>query len=54
MRMNKKPLLQSFSFVFAFALLGVFFTIVPEVLAVVGRPATPMSYAGVARRSVRR
>jgi hypothetical protein len=25
-----------------------------DVLAVVGRPATPVSYAGVARRSVRR
>jgi hypothetical protein len=25
-----------------------------DVLAIVGRPATPMSYAGVARRSVRR
>jgi len=37
-----------------FALLGVFFTVVPEILAVVGRPLTPMSYAGVARRTVRR
>ena len=27
---------------------------VSEVVAVVGRPATPMSYAGVARRTVRR
>ena len=26
----------------------------PEALAVVGRPATPVSYAGVARRTVRR
>ena len=38
----------------SFAFLGVFLTVVPEVLAVVGRPATPMSYAGVARRTVRR
>ena len=38
----------------AFALVGVFFTVVPDVLAVVGRPATPVSYAGAARRSVRR
>jgi len=38
----------------SFAFLGLFLTIVPEVLAVVGRPATPMSYAGVARRTVRR
>jgi hypothetical protein len=37
-----------------FALVGLFLTIVPDVLAVVGRPATPMSYAGVARRTVRR
>jgi hypothetical protein len=34
--------------------LGLFLAIVPEVLAVVGRPLTPMSYAGVARRTVRR
>lgn len=39
---------------FAFVLLGLFFTLVPEVLAIIGRPATPMSYAGVARRTVRR
>ena len=38
----------------SFAFLGVFLTVVPEVLAVVGRPLTPMSYAGVARRTVRR
>ena len=38
----------------AFALIGVFITIVPDVLAIVGRPATPVSYAGVARRTVRR
>jgi hypothetical protein len=38
----------------AFAAAGALFTIVPEVLAVVGRPLTPVSYAGVARRTVRR
>jgi hypothetical protein len=38
----------------AFAVFGVFITIAAEVLAVVGRPLTPVSYAGVARRSVRR
>jgi hypothetical protein len=38
----------------AFALLGLFLTVVPDALAIVGRPATPMSYAGVARRTVRR
>jgi len=38
----------------SFAFLGVFLTVVPEVLAVVGRPLTPVSYAGVARRTVRR
>lgn len=38
----------------AFAVVGLFLTIVPDVLAIVGRPATPVSYAGVARRTVRR
>jgi hypothetical protein len=38
----------------AFSIVGIFLTTVPEVLAVVGRPLTPMSYAGVARRTVRR
>lgn len=38
----------------SFAFVGIFVTVVPEVLAVVGRPLTPMSYAGVARRTVRR
>ena len=37
-----------------FSVLGIVLTTVPEVLAIVGRPATPMSYAGVARRTVRR
>ncbi|HVU51722.1 MAG TPA: hypothetical protein VHL80_13595 [Polyangia bacterium] len=38
----------------AFAFLGALLAVVPEVLAVVGRPLTPVSYAGVARRTVRR
>jgi hypothetical protein len=38
----------------SFALVGLFLAVVPEVLAVIGRPLTPMSYAGVARRTVRR
>ena len=33
---------------------GLLLVVVQEVLAVVGRPATPVSAAGVARRSVRR
>jgi hypothetical protein len=37
-----------------FALTGLFVTIAAEALAVVGRPLTPVSYAGVARRTVRR
>lgn len=37
-----------------FTVLGIFLTTVPDLLAVVGRPATPMSYAGVARRTARR
>ena len=38
----------------SFAFVGVFLAVVPEVLAVIGRPLTPLSYAGVARRTVRR
>jgi hypothetical protein len=38
----------------SFALVGLFLSVVPEVFAVVGRPLTPVSYAGVARRTVRR
>jgi hypothetical protein len=38
----------------SFALAGLFLGVVPEVLAIIGRPLTPMSYAGVARRTVRR
>jgi hypothetical protein len=40
-----------------FVLLGAIFVVLgvaADVMAVVGRPATPMSYAGVARRTVRR
>ena len=48
MRSRRKLTLASFAFV------GLFLAVVPEVLAVVGRPLTPVSYAGVARRTVRR
>ena len=48
MRPHRKLSLAMFAFV------GLFLAIVPEVLAVVGRPLTPVSYAGVARRTVRR
>jgi hypothetical protein len=37
-----------------FAMFGLVMTFAVEVLAVVGRPLTPVSYAGVARRTVRR
>lgn len=37
-----------------FVALGVIVTVVPDVLAVVGRPLTPVSVAGVARRTSRR
>ena len=33
---------------------GLLIVLADEVLAVVGRPLTPVSYAGVARRTVRR
>lgn len=33
---------------------GSIFTLAGEAMAVIGRPLTPMSYAGVARRTVRR
>jgi hypothetical protein len=36
------------------AVTGLVVTVAPSVLAIVGRPATPVSVAGVARRSVRR
>jgi len=37
-----------------FAALGVMVTVAQDVFAVVGRPATPGSVAGVARRTARR
>jgi hypothetical protein len=37
-----------------FAAFGIVVTVVPDVLAVVGRPLTPVSVAGVARRTARR
>jgi hypothetical protein len=37
-----------------FGAIGLFFVLTQEVLAVIGRPLTPLSVAGVARRSVRR
>ena len=33
---------------------GIFITLSSDVMAIIGRPATPVSYAGVARRTVRR
>lgn len=33
---------------------GLLVTLSADVLAIIGRPATPVSYAGVARRTVRR
>ncbi len=38
----------------AFVVVGLFATVGVDALAVVGMPATPVSYAGVARRTVRR
>jgi hypothetical protein len=37
-----------------FALVGAIVTVGGEAFAIIGMPLTPMSYAGVARRSVRR
>lgn len=34
--------------------LGIVVTVAPDILAVVGRPLTPVSVAGVARRTSRR
>lgn len=34
--------------------LGIVVTVAPDILAVVGRPLTPVSVAGVARRTARR
>jgi hypothetical protein len=41
-------------FVFLFAAFGILVTVAPDVAAVVGRPLTPVSVAGVARRTARR
>jgi hypothetical protein len=35
-------------------LVGLFVTVADDALAIIGRPLTPVSYAGVARRTVRR
>jgi hypothetical protein len=40
--------------VLLFALVGLFVTVAEEADAIIGAPLTPMSYAGVARRTVRR
>ncbi len=48
MRSKRKVLLG------LFAALGVMVTIAQDALAVIGRPATPGSVAGVARRTARR
>ena len=37
-----------------FVALGIVTTVAPDILAVVGRPLTPVSVAGVARRTSRR
>jgi hypothetical protein len=37
-----------------FAAAGLLVAAAQDVFAIVGRPATPVSYAGVARRTVRR
>jgi hypothetical protein len=37
-----------------FGAIMIVLAVAADVMAVVGRPATPMSYAGVARRTVRR
>jgi hypothetical protein len=37
-----------------FVVLGIVTTVAPDILAVVGRPLTPVSVAGVARRTARR
>jgi hypothetical protein len=49
-RMVKKGRLR---FILLSAIFGVL-AVAADVMAVVGQPATPMSYAGVARRTVRR
>jgi hypothetical protein len=37
-----------------FAAIGLLVAVAQDVFAIVGRPATPVSYAGAARRTVRR
>jgi hypothetical protein len=37
-----------------FVAIGIVVTVAPDILAVVGRPLTPVSVAGVARRTARR
>jgi hypothetical protein len=37
-----------------FVAVGIVTTVAPDILAVVGRPLTPVSVAGVARRTARR
>jgi hypothetical protein len=34
--------------------IGIVLTVAPDILAVIGRPLTPVSVAGVARRTARR
>jgi len=41
-------------FLTLFVALGIVTTVAPDILAVVGRPLTPVSVAGVARRTARR
>jgi hypothetical protein len=48
MRPNRKFILA------LFVGLGIVTTVAPDILAVVGRPLTPVSVAGVARRTSRR
>jgi hypothetical protein len=45
---------KSKRYLFLFGVAGVVLVAAQEVWAVVGRPLTPVSVAGVARRSVRR
>ncbi len=59
MRADRRPLLLGAAFALLFAAgvapeapLGV--TLVPDARAIIGMPLTPMSYAGVARRTTRR
>jgi hypothetical protein len=51
---KEKHMLSKRKLALGFALFGLLVTTSVDVLAVVGRPLTPVSYAGVARRTVRR